>query len=58
VILTPYPGPVAATVTGWSTSAATPADLLDEVWAALDPAYRVAAALLSPMGGAAATSRS
>lgn len=48
---------VAATVTDGTTSAATPAGLLDEVWACLDPAYRVAAALLSPMSGAAATLR-
>jgi IMP cyclohydrolase len=48
---------VAATVTETTTSAATLADLLEEVWAALDPAYRVAAALLSPMDGAVASLR-
>ncbi|MEV6847760.1 IMP cyclohydrolase [Actinoplanes sp. NPDC051411] len=48
---------VAATVDEFTTPAATPDDLLDEVWSSLDPAYRVAAALLSPMSGAGATLR-
>jgi IMP cyclohydrolase len=48
---------VSATVTDLTTDAATPGALLDEVWSALDPAYRVAAALLTPLTGAAATFR-
>lgn len=48
---------VAAAVTESVTAAATPADLLDEVWSALDSPHLVAAALLSPSDGAAATLR-
>jgi IMP cyclohydrolase len=40
-----------------STTAATPEALLDELWSALDPAYRIAAALLRPLSGATATFR-
>jgi IMP cyclohydrolase len=46
-----------ATVTEFATPAATPDALLDEVWSSLDPAFRVAAALISPADGAAATLR-
>jgi IMP cyclohydrolase len=46
---------VSATVREYATGAATPEELLDEVWSSLDPAYRVGAALFRPMNGAAAT---
>lgn len=42
---------------GQPPAVATPAGLLDEVWSAPDSPYLVAAALLSPSDGAAATLR-
>jgi IMP cyclohydrolase len=48
---------VSATVHDLSTAAATPEALLDEVWSSLDPAYRIAAALIRPLSGVTATFR-